>query len=123
MMRVLIVDDNRDGAETLGLYLGMSGHEVLLAHSGAEALEVMSRTHPQVAVLDIGMPVLNGYEVATRIRGEAWGDDVTLIAVTGWGRESDKRAAYAAGFDHHLTKPVDPEQLERLLARRRSPPA
>jgi two-component system CheB/CheR fusion protein len=120
-LRVLIADDNRDGAETLGLYLGMSGHEVLLAHSGAEALEVASRTRPQVAVLDIGMPVLNGYEVAKRIRGEVWGEQLTLIAVTGWGQEGDKRAAYAAGFDHHLTKPVDPEQLERLLAQRRSP--
>ncbi|HEY2779270.1 MAG TPA: CheR family methyltransferase [Steroidobacteraceae bacterium] len=122
-LRVLIADDNRDGAETLGLYLGMSGHEVLLAHSGAEALEVASRTRPQVAVLDIGMPVLNGYEVARRIRGETWGEELTLIAVTGWGQESDKRAAYAAGFDHHLTKPVDPAELERLLAQRRSPNA
>jgi two-component system CheB/CheR fusion protein len=122
-LRVLIADDNRDGAETLGLFLGMSGHQVLLAHTGAEALEVASRTRPQVAVLDIGMPLINGYEVAKRIRGEAWGEDLTLIAVTGWGQEGDKRAAYAAGFDHHLTKPVDPEQLERLLAQRRSTPA
>jgi two-component system CheB/CheR fusion protein len=115
-LRVLIADDNRDGAETLGMFLGLSGHDVVLAHTGAEALEVASRYRPDVAVLDIGMPVLNGYEVAKSIRREAWGSNLTLIAVTGWGQEDDKRAAYAAGFDHHLTKPVDPEQLERLLA-------
>jgi len=114
-LRVLIADDNRDGAETLGMYLGLSGHDVMLAHTGAEALEMASRCRPDVAVLDIGMPVLNGYEVAKSIRREAWGSDLTLIAVTGWGQESDKRSAHAAGFDHHLTKPVDPEQLERLL--------
>lgn len=115
-LRILIADDNRDGAETLGMFLGLSGHDVVLAHTGAEALEVASRYRPDVAVLDIGMPVLNGYEVAKSIRREAWGSNLTLIAVTGWGQEDDKRAAYAAGFDHHLTKPVDPEQLERLLA-------
>jgi two-component system CheB/CheR fusion protein len=115
-LRVLIADDNRDGAETLGMFLGLSGHDVVLAHTGAEALEVASRYRPDVAVLDIGMPVLNGYEVAKSIRREAWGSNLTLIAVTGWGQEDDKRAAYAAGFDHHLTKPVDPEQLERLMA-------
>lgn len=119
-LRVLIADDNRDGAETLGMYLGLSGHDVILAHTGAEALEMASRCKPDVAVLDIGMPVLNGYEVAKKIRLEAWGANLKLIAVTGWGQESDKRSAYAAGFDHHLTKPVDPEQLERLLTQGKS---
>jgi CheY-like chemotaxis protein len=122
-LRVLIADDNRDGAETLGMYLGLSGHDVLLAHTGAEALEMASRCKPDAVVLDIGMPVLNGYEVAKKIRLEAWGTNLNLIAVTGWGQESDKRLAYAAGFDHHLTKPVDPEQLERLLTEGKSPPA
>ncbi|HEX3396867.1 MAG TPA: CheR family methyltransferase [Steroidobacteraceae bacterium] len=119
-LRVLIADDNRDGAETLGMYLGLSGHEVMLAHTGAEALDMASRCRPDAAVLDIGMPVLNGYEVARSIRREAWGANLTLIAVTGWGQESDKRSARAAGFDHHLTKPVDPEQLERLLTQGKS---
>jgi two-component system, chemotaxis family, CheB/CheR fusion protein len=119
-LRVLIADDNRDGAETLGMYLGLSGHDVMLAHTGAEALEMASRCRPDVAVLDIGMPVLNGYEVARSIRREGWGSNLTLIAVTGWGQESDKRSAHAAGFDHHLTKPVDPEQLERLLIQGKS---
>jgi CheY-like chemotaxis protein len=122
-LRVLIADDNRDGAETMGMFLGLSGHDVILAHTGAEALEIASRCKPDVAVLDIGMPVLNGYEVAKKIRLEAWGANLTLIAVTGWGQESDKRLAYAAGFDHHLTKPVDPEQLERLLTQGKSTPA
>jgi two-component system CheB/CheR fusion protein len=121
-LKVLIADDNRDGAETLALYLGLSGHNLALAHNGAEALEVASRLRPDVAVIDIGMPVLDGYEVAKRIRREAWGANLNLIAVTGWGQDDDKRAAYAAGFDHHLTKPVDPEHLERLLGRRKTPP-
>jgi two-component system, chemotaxis family, CheB/CheR fusion protein len=113
--RVLVADDNRDSATTLGMLLQHSGHEVHLAHSGAEALEVAKRIRPEIGVLDIGMPDLSGYTVAERIRHEAWGSDVTLIAVTGWGQESDKGRALAAGFDHHLTKPIDPEQLERLF--------
>ena len=113
--RILVADDNRDSATTLGMLLTHSGHEVHLAHSGAEALEVAKRIRPEIAVLDIGMPDLSGYTVAERIRHEAWGSDVTLIAVTGWGQESDKGRALAAGFDHHLTKPIDPEQLERLF--------
>jgi CheY-like chemotaxis protein len=113
--RVLIADDNRDGAETLGMFLQTLGHEVHIAHTGTEALEAARRLKPHIGVLDIGMPDLSGYEVARRIRMEAWGDRVTLIAVTGWGQEDDKRRAHAAGFDHHLTKPIDPEQLEHLF--------
>jgi CheY-like chemotaxis protein len=113
--RILVADDNRDGAETMGMLLKLSGHEVLLAHSGAEALELAMRERPDIAVLDIGMPDLSGYEVAKRIRREAWGAQIKLIAVTGWGQAEDKRRALAAGFDHHLTKPVDPSQLEALF--------
>jgi two-component system CheB/CheR fusion protein len=113
--RVLIADDNEDGAETMGMYLKMSGHEVYLAHSGTEAFELASRQQPEIAVLDIGMPGMSGYEVARRIRREHWGADIKLIAVTGWGQEDDKRLASAAGFDHHLTKPVDPDKLEQLF--------
>ncbi len=113
--RILIADDNYDGAETLGMVLEMLGHEIHLAHSGAEALEVAARCRPDIAILDIGMPDLSGYEVAKRIRHEAWGAKITLIAVTGWGQENDKRMAHAAGFDHHLTKPVDPERLAKLF--------
>lgn len=113
--RVLIADDNHDGAETLAMILEMLGHEVHVAHSGEEALEVGARCRPEIGILDIGMPDLSGYEVAKRIRHEAWGAKITLIAVTGWGQESDKRMAHAAGFDHHLTKPVDPERLAQLF--------
>ena len=113
--RVLVADDNQDGAETMGMLLEFGGHEVHLAFSGAAALETAKRLKPDVIVLDIGMPDLDGYEVAQRIRHEAWGEHVLLIAVTGWGQADDKRRAVAAGFDHHLTKPVDPVQLERLF--------
>jgi len=113
--RILVADDNRDGAETMSMLLKLSGHEVYLAHSGSEALEVAKRERPDVAVLDIGMPDLNGYQVAERIRHEAWGERMKLIAVTGWGQAEDKRRALGAGFNHHLTKPVDPTELEDLF--------
>lgn len=115
--RVLIADDNHDGAETLGTVLQVLGHEVYLAHTGEGAVEAAARVRPEIGILDIGMPDLSGYEVAKRIRREAWGTHMTLIAVTGWGQENDKRMAYAAGFDHHFTKPVDPEQLVQLFER------
>jgi signal transduction histidine kinase len=114
--RVLIADDNQDGAESLAMLLNLSGHEVFLAHSGAEAIHVAEQQRPDVAVLDIGMPDLSGYEVAQRIRLEPWGEHMTLIALTGWGQENDKRRALAAGFDHHCTKPVDPDDLQRFFA-------
>jgi two-component system CheB/CheR fusion protein len=114
--RVLVADDNRDGAESLSMLLELSGHEVHLAHSGAQALEIANKIRPDVAVLDIGMPDLSGYEVAERIRLEPWGTQMTLIALTGWGQENDKRRAAAAGFDHHCTKPVDPDELQRFFA-------
>jgi two-component system CheB/CheR fusion protein len=113
--RVLVVDDNRDAAESLGMILNLYGHEVELAHSGMRALEIANSRPPDIGVLDIGMPDLSGYEVAERIRDEEWGKNVTLIALTGWGQESDKQRALLAGFDHHLTKPIDPEQLKRLF--------
>jgi CheY-like chemotaxis protein len=112
---VLIADDNPDGAESLAMLLGMLGHEVHIAHDGAQALEMASRVKPDIALLDIGMPGLSGYQVATRIRREAWGEGIVLIAVTGWGQEEDKRNTQAAGFDHHLTKPADPAQIESIL--------
>jgi CheY-like chemotaxis protein len=110
-----VVDDNRDAAESLGMILNLYGHEVELAHSGMRALEIANSRPPDIGVLDIGMPDLSGYEVAERIRDEEWGKNVTLIALTGWGQESDKQRALLAGFDHHLTKPIDPEQLKRLF--------
>jgi PAS domain S-box-containing protein len=114
--RVLVADDNRDAATTLAMMLELAGYRVSTAFSGIEALAAGAREQPQALLLDIGMPGLNGYETARRIRQEAWGRHVVLVAITGWGQEEDKRNATAAGFDLHLTKPVDPAQLEAALA-------
>jgi CheY-like chemotaxis protein len=97
------------------MFLNLSGHEVHLAYTGTEALEATRQLRPDVAVLDIGMPDISGYEVANRIRREHWGTQIKLIALTGWGQDEDKRRAQAAGFDHHCTKPVDPADLERFF--------
>ena len=113
--RVLIADDNRDSAETLAMLLRVDGHEVAIAHDGSAALATFGGFAPDVVLLDIGMPGANGYEVAQRIRHSRPGAHIKLIAITGWGQESDKERAFAAGFDHHLTKPVDTEQLSELL--------
>jgi PAS domain S-box-containing protein len=113
--RVLVVDDNRDAAESLALVLGFSGYDVVTAFSGSEALETAARVRPQAAVIDIGMPGMSGHEVVRLMRREAWGRHAALVALTGWGQEQDKQAARAAGFDEHLTKPVDPGELERVL--------
>jgi signal transduction histidine kinase/CheY-like chemotaxis protein len=113
---VLVADDNHDGAEIMGMLLKQSGYRVHVAHTGPDALAMAAQHRPDVAVLDIGMPGMSGYEVAERIRAEAWGAEIHLIAVTGWGQDEDKRKAERAGFDHHLTKPIDPERLERLVS-------
>lgn len=113
--RVLIADDNRDSAESLGMLLRLDGHEVTLAHDGISALSAFREIHPNVVILDIGMPGHNGYEVARRIRDEQGDVPVRLIAVTGWGQEADKARALQAGFDSHLTKPIDPERLLRVM--------
>jgi signal transduction histidine kinase/CheY-like chemotaxis protein len=115
-LRVLVADDNRDAADSLAMLLELGGHEVLIAHSGEHALQLARKSRPHALILDIGMPDRTGYEVAGLIRAEPWGGEVLLVAVTGWGQEEDKARANAAGFDHHLTKPIDAEQLERLLS-------
>ena len=113
--RILIADDNRDSAETLAALLRMEGHEVTSVHDGPVALSVFGELKPDVALLDIGMPGLTGYEVARKMRQSAPRAPLTLIAITGWGQDIDKERAFAAGFDHHLTKPVDPQRLVELL--------
>jgi signal transduction histidine kinase len=113
--RVLVADDNRDSAETLAMLLRVEGHEVVIAHDGSAALAAFGGFAPDVVLLDIGMPGPNGYEVAQRIRQSRPDAEIKLVAITGWGQESDKERAFAAGFDHHLTKPVDPRQLSALL--------
>jgi CheY-like chemotaxis protein len=113
--RILIADDNRDSAETLAALLRLEGHDVTSVHDGPVALSAFTEIKPDVALLDIGMPGLTGYEVARRMRQSNSGTSLTLIAITGWGQDIDKERAYAAGFDHHLTKPVDPHRLAELL--------
>ena len=98
------------------MLLKMSGHEVYVALDGTEALELVRQHRPDVGVIDLGMPGLSGYEVARRIRAEAWGSGTTLIALTGWGQDEDRRRALAAGFLITIsTKPVDPDQLQQML--------
>jgi PAS domain S-box-containing protein len=113
--KVLVTDDNRDAADSLALILEMSGFNALVAHSGRQALDLCERESPEAVILDIGMPDMNGYEVARVIRSEAWGRETFLLAITGWGQKNDKERAKSAGFDHHLTKPVDADQVEQLL--------
>ena len=114
--RILVVDDLTDGAEMVAWMLGTQGHEVRVAHDGEGALARAAEWRPEVVLLDIGLPDLDGYEVARRIRAEPWGREPLLIALTGWGQENDKRLAREAGFDHHLTKPLDETALRALLA-------
>jgi PAS domain S-box-containing protein len=114
--RVLVADDNRDAAESLAIILRLEGHDVVVVHDGAEALRAFAAQRPDVALLDIGMPTANGYEVARQIRAVPGGEKVMLIAITGWAQDSDKARSRAAGFDHHLTKPIEPGALIELLA-------
>jgi two-component system, chemotaxis family, CheB/CheR fusion protein len=113
--RVLVADDNHDAGESLASLLRLDGHEVTVVHTGQEALAAFAAVQPEVALLDIGMPELTGYEVARRVRQGSLGRAVTLIAVTGWGQNRDKAQALAAGFNHHFTKPVETDRLRELL--------
>jgi signal transduction histidine kinase len=115
--RILVADDNRDALESLTELLKLQGHEVFSAADGRMALECAERHLPEIALLDIGMPLLDGYEVARRIRAQSWGQHVTLLALTGWGQQADRQRSQEAGFDLHLVKPVDPEKLAQLLER------
>jgi PAS domain S-box-containing protein len=121
--KVLLADDNRDSAESLALLLGLYGHEVRVAYDGIAAVEVARAFRPEVALLDIGMPGLNGYEVARKLRQEAGDRPLTLVALTGWGQDGDRLRSREAGFDHHLVKPADPDALQRLLAAPANAPA
>lgn len=114
-LRVLVVDDNLDAAETLAMLLEMSGHEVKMANDGQEAIEMASREVPEVVLLDIGMPGMNGYDVARALRERPETREVVLVAMTGWGQEEDMKRTKEAGFNHHLVKPVEPSVLTKLL--------
>ncbi len=113
--RILVVDDNEDAATSLALLLKLMGHETRTANDGLEAIEVADEFQPDVALLDIGMPKLNGYETARRMRQKSWGREMLLVALTGWGQEADRRRSSDAGFNSHLVKPVNVAEIERLL--------
>jgi CheY-like chemotaxis protein len=112
---ILIADDNQDALESLALMLRMEGHEVTCASDGEEALALAGERRPEIVVLDVGMPKLDGCEVARRIRAESWGRGAILVALTGWGQDVDRRRSREAGFDMHLVKPVDPATLCDML--------
>jgi PAS domain S-box-containing protein len=114
-VRVLVADDNRDAADTLQRILALYGHDVRVAYDGQTALEVGKEFRPRVAVLDIAMPGSDGYDVARAIRRQQ-GSGITLVALTGWGQDADRRRAIESGFDYHLVKPIDPDELNELLA-------
>jgi len=114
-MKIMVVDDNRDAAETLTAALEWFGCEARMAHSAGDALALAPGFAPNVALLDIGLPDMNGYELARHLRLACAGQDLTLIATTGWGQEKDRQRAFEAGFDHHLTKPIDVGRLRQLL--------
>jgi CheY-like chemotaxis protein len=113
--RILIAEDSPDAAEMLSLMLGIKGHEVRVAADGEQAVALAATFEPQIAFIDIGMPRMDGFEVARRLR-EQLGRRVLLVALTGWGQDEDRRRSHEAGFDHHLTKPPEPDVLDELIA-------
>ena len=115
--RVLIVDDNIDAATSLSYVLGLAGYDTAIAHDGKRALEIAEVLRPAIVLLDIGLPGISGHEVGRRLRAAPWAQDLRLIAVTGWGHETDRAKSLEAGFDAHLTKPIDPEMLLQHIAR------
>jgi DNA-binding response OmpR family regulator len=112
--RVLVVDDNEDAADSLATLLGVLGYSVRVAYDGPDAIVAADEFQPDAALLDIGLPKLSGYDIARHMRSSR-GDDVLLVAITGWGQEDDRRKARDAGFDHHFTKPADFDLLMALL--------
>jgi len=120
-LKVVVVDDNRDAAGSLAMLLELLGHDVRVAYDGDAAVRIAGEFHPDLALLDLGMPNVSGYEACRRMRSEPWGTRMTIIAVTGWGQEEDRRQSADAGFDHHLVKPVSPDTLESLPSLLRPP--
>jgi CheY-like chemotaxis protein len=116
-LRILVVDDNVDAAESLAMLLSLGSHDTRVAHSGSEALAAVEDFWPEVVFLDIGMPVMNGYEVARELRKRTELRETVLIALTGWGRDDDVKLSRDAGFNEHLMKPVDFDAIETLLSR------
>ena len=117
--RILVVDDNRDSAETLSVMLEFLGNEAMIANDGLAAVEMAERFRPEIILLDIGLPKLNGYDACRRIRQESWSKDMFIVALTGWGQDEDRRRSAEAGFNRHVVKPVEFENLEKILAESR----
>lgn len=115
-LRILVVDDNKAAATMLKMVVKMLGNEVRTAHDGQQAVEVAAEFLPDVVLMDLGMPKMNGYEAARHIREQPWGRDMLLVALTGWGQDEDRERTQEAGFDHHLVKPAEPAALQELLA-------
>lgn len=113
--RLLVVDDNRDAAESMSMLLEMWGHEVVFAYDGPSALETAEKWQPEAVFLDIGLPGMDGYEVAERLRELLQAKDAVLIAITGYGQDDDRLRSRRAGIDHHLVKPVAPDTLRSLI--------
>ena len=116
---MVVVDDNRDSAETLTMLLELMGNEMSVAYDGEQALAIANETKPDVVLLDIGLPKMNGYDVARQIRQQPWGRNPVLVAITGWGQTEDKDLSRESGFDHHLVKPVDHDLLLKLIQARK----
>jgi len=114
--RILVVDDNHDSALSMAMMLQIMGHDTRTAHDGESAVSTAETFLPEVVLLDIGLPKLNGYEVAQRIREKTWGESMYLIAVTGWGQDEDRQRSSEVGLNLHMVKPVEPAALEKLLA-------
>lgn len=114
--KIVVADDNQDAAETLAVLLELDGHQVALAGNGEKALELIMRIKPDLALLDIGMPEMNGYEVARRVRNSEFDQQVFLVAVTGWGQAQDVQRAMDAGFNVHFVKPVEPDAIKAICA-------
>jgi CheY-like chemotaxis protein len=114
--RILIADDNRDNADSLAMYLTIKGHDTSAVYDGEQAVAAAEAIRPDVVLLDIGMPKLDGYEVCRRIREQPWGRSALIVALTGWSPKQDEGRTEAAGFDRHMVKPVEPAALTRLLA-------
>jgi CheY-like chemotaxis protein len=114
--RILVVDDNRDSADSISTLLQMSGHKTFIVHDGLAAVEAAEQLRPEVVLLDVGLPKINGIDACRRIRSHAWGKAMVIVALTGWGQDHDRRSTREAGFDAHLVKPVDYGELLQLLS-------
>jgi CheY-like chemotaxis protein len=113
--RILVVDDNHDSADSLAALLSLGGHETHTANDGEHAIREAEKLRPDVILLDIGLPRIDGYDTCRRIREQPWGRDVVIVALTGWGEDEDRRLSTQAGFDGHLVKPVDHKALNALM--------